>query len=122
MEGGKEKEITPTILANFAVEAWRFSKVFEKVVTRLDKSEAKRYVSQYQWFQKRTIECLADAGLRFAQLEGQNWEPGMPAMALNLSEFKPEEELVIIQVIEPAILGPNGLVRSGTVTLGRAIE
>jgi hypothetical protein len=44
----------------------------------------------------------------------------MAATALNVADFPGTEALVVEQMIEPIIMGPGGLRRSGTVLLRRA--
>ena len=41
----------------------------------------------------------------------------MAATPLNIEEFEPEDALIVDQMLEPIIMGPNGVIRTGTVTL-----
>ncbi len=43
------------------------------------------------------------------------------ASALNVGDFGPEDVLVVDQMVEPIIMGPNGLRKQGTVML-RKVE
>ena len=45
----------------------------------------------------------------------------MAVSALNIEDFDAEDTLLIDQMVEPIIMGPDGLLRSGTVML-RKIE
>lgn len=40
-------------LIDIAVESWRFSRLFGRVVNKLDAGEAGRYVNQLRYFHKR---------------------------------------------------------------------
>lgn len=106
-------------LLNLAIESWRFGRVFQRALSRLDVAESPRFAAQLRYFQKRIDESLSTLGMRFVNLEGQPFEPGIAASALNLADFGPEDVLVVEQMVEPIVMGPDGLVRSGTVRLGK---
>lgn len=55
--------------------------------------------------------------MRIVNIEGQNFDPGMAATALNLEEFAASDVLVVDQMIEPIVMDRCGVVRTGTVTL-----
>jgi hypothetical protein len=105
------------VLAGLAVEAWRFGKLFETAIARLDAGEQGRYVAQMRWFLKRVGESLEQLNCKLVHLEGQPYEAGMPITPINLAEFKSGEELMVDQMLEPAIIGPCGVIRTGTATL-----
>lgn len=100
-----------------AVESWRFSRLFSRVVNKLDAGEAGRYVNQLRYFQKKIEESLDASGLKLVNVEGQPFEPGMAAFALNIGDFSPNDQLLVDQMVEPIIMGPEGLLKQGTVIL-----
>ncbi len=104
-------------LLSLAVEAWRFSRVYERLIWKLDAGDQKRYVSQLRYFQKQLEDNLSDVGYRLENLEGQAFDPGMAATAINHREFLPQDRLVIDKMIEPVIMNEDGIVRLGKVTL-----
>jgi hypothetical protein len=104
-------------LIEMAVESWRFSRLFSRVVNKLDAGEAGRYVNQLRYFQKKVEESLDASGLKLVNVEGQPFDPGMAASALNLGDFGPEDHLLVDQMVEPIIMGPEGLRKQGTVML-----
>ena len=108
-------------LIDIAVESWRFSRLFGKVVSKLDAGESSRYVNQVRYFQKKVEESLHSNGLKLVNVEGQPYDVGMAASALNLGDFGPEEVLLVDQMLEPIIMGPKGLRKQGTVVL-RKVE
>ena len=114
-----DTEALSNSLMDIAVESWRFGRVFERLLTKLDAGEQSRYQSQYRWFQKRIEESMDSAGLMIVNIEGQVFDPGVAASAMNLDEFSTEDHLVIDQMIEPIIMGPKGLLRSGKVIVRR---
>lgn len=106
-------------LIDLAVESWRFSRLFGKVVSKLDAGESGRYVNQLRYFQKKIEESLDSSGLKLVNVEGHPYDPGMAASALNLGDFGPDDELLVDQMLEPIIMGPNGLRKQGTVMVRR---
>ena len=108
-------------LIDIAVESWRFSRLFGKVVGKLDAGESGRYINQIRYFQKKVEESLDSNGLKLVNVEGQPYDAGMAASALNLGDFGPDDVLLVDQMVEPIIMGPNGLRKQGTVML-RKVE
>ncbi|SKC83390.1 hypothetical protein SAMN05445504_3617 [Burkholderia sp. CF099] len=117
MADGKNSEHMEQSLIDVAVESWRFSRLFARVVNKLDAGEAGKYVNQLRYFQKKVEESLGSSGLKLVNVEGQPYDPGMAAEALNLGDFGPDDELLVDQMLEPIIMGPNGLRKQGTVML-----
>lgn len=108
-------------LIDMAVESWRFSRLFGKVVSKLDAGESNRYVNQLRYFQKKVEENLEASGLRLVNVEGQPFDAGIAASALNLEDFAPDDILVVEQMLEPIIMGPSGLRKQGTVMLRKVL-
>jgi len=104
-------------LIGIVVEGWRFSRLFGRVVSKLDAGDAGRYVNQLRYFQKKLEENLNANGLKLVNVEGQPYEPGMAASALNLGDFAPDDALIVEHMLEPIIMGPDGLRKQGTVLL-----
>jgi len=102
---------------NMAIESWRFGKVFNRLLLKLDAGEQNRYKNQFRWFIKKVEEAMAKAELRIVNVEGHPFDPGMAATPLNIDEFDVEDTLCVDQMIEPIILDREGLVKTGTVTL-----
>jgi len=107
-------------LVDMAIEAWRFSKVFERMMTQLDAGENNRYVNQLRWFLKKIESTLEGAGLRMISIEGHMFDPGIAATPLNLGDFDPGASLIVEQMIEPIIMEQDKLFRTGTVMLRRS--
>lgn len=109
-------------LMDIAVDSWRFSRLFVRVLEKLDAGEASRYSNQVRYFQKRVEACLDVAGLKIVNVEGQRFEPGMAASALNIGDFGPDDSLLVEQMLEPIIMGPEGLRKQGTVMLRKTAD
>ena len=106
-------------IINMAIESWRFARLFERLITKLDTGEQKRYISQLQWFIKKMEDSLEQASLRIVNVEGHPFDPGIAATPLNIEDFDPNDHLVVDRMLEPIIMGKEGLVKTGTVTLRR---
>lgn len=120
-----EQTTTPETMRDavisMAVESWRFGRVFDRLLTRLDAGEQNRYKNQFRWFIKKVEEALGQVDLRIVNVEGYAFDPGMAATPLNIEEFDAEDTLRVDQMLEPIIMGKEGLVKTGTVTL-RKVE
>ena len=102
---------------SMAIESWRFARVFDRLLLKLDAGEQNRYKSQFRWFIKKVEEALEQADLKLVNVEGHPFDPGMAATPLNIEEFDANDALIVDQMIEPLIMGKEGLVKTGTVTL-----
>lgn len=106
-------------IIDMAIESWRFGKLFNRVLDKLEPSEAARYANQLRYFLKRLDDSLKLAGLWIVSLEGQAYDAGMAASPLNMEDFEPNDILFVEQMVEPVLMGPDGLVKPGTVLLKR---
>ncbi len=116
----KPSEAMRNAVISMAVESWRFGRVFERLLLKLDAGEQNRYAGQFRWFIKKVEEALEQAHLRIVNIEGHPFDPGMAATPLNIEEFGAEDALIVEQMLEPIIMGQEGLVKLGTVTLRKA--
>ena len=107
------------LLVGIIVDAWKLAQAFSRLVARLSPDDGARYIGQLKYFQKRSTDTLEAAGLTLVNLEGQVFDAGSAATPLNISDFGPDEILVVEQMIEPIVLDSAGVIKSGTVLLGR---
>lgn len=107
-------------LIEMSVESWRFSRVYVRLLSKLDAGETTRFVNQFRYFTKRIEDSLETANLKLVNVEGHPYDPGLAATAINLGDFGPDDVLLVDQMVEPIIMGPDGLVRPGTVMLRKA--
>ncbi len=118
MNSPEEKyEALRQALVDVAIESWRFAKLFSRMLSKLDAGDAPRYGNQLRYFLKRVDESLEIPGLRFVNLEGQPYDPGIAASALNIADFGPDDELIVDQMMEPIVMDASGLLRPGTIML-----
>ena len=109
-------------LIEIVIESWRLAKLFQRVLGKLGAAESNRYVNQIRYFQKRVDDTLALTGMRLVSLEGLPYDPGMAVTPLNIADFGPEDTLVVEQMMEPILMGQDGVVKSGTVLLKQAVQ
>ncbi|MDR2349552.1 MAG: hypothetical protein LBF41_02850 [Deltaproteobacteria bacterium] len=127
-DGGEKPETRPDpeklteIIINMAIESWRFGAAYERLLDKIDSGEQGRHLSQYRWFVKKMEEALAKVELNLVTVVGREYDPGMPATPINIDEFGPEDALFVEQMLEPIIVGKNGLVRAGSVVLRKATK
>ena len=108
--------MTKTVL-DLAVEAWRFGRAIDRLLVKLDEGEQRRHQRQLRWFQKKVQESLDAVEMRIVSIEGEAFDTGMAATPLNIEDFGSDDTLVVDQMLEPIVMGPEGVVRTGTVTL-----
>lgn len=116
-EQGAEREQLERSLIDMAVESWRFARLFGRLVSKLDAGEGSRYVNQLRYFQKKLEDGLEASGMKIVNVEGQPFDPGMAASAINIGDFGPDDVLLVDQMVEPIIMGAEGLRKQGTVML-----
>ena len=110
------KAVTKSLL-DLAVEAWRFGRAIDRLLEKLDEGEQRRHQRQLRWFQKKLQETLDAVQMRIVSIEGEAFDTGMAATPLNIEDFGSDDTLVVDQMLEPIVMGPDGVVRTGTVTL-----
>ncbi|KAA2235880.1 hypothetical protein [Salinarimonas soli] len=116
-----EKDVAATsAVLELALESWKFQKLFMRAMSKMDMAEAARFSNQHRYFIKRIGDCLGDVGIRFVNIEGHPYDAGTAVTALNLSDFDPDDALIVSEMIEPIVMNTSGLVRAGTVMLKRA--
>jgi hypothetical protein len=111
---------TENALIDMSVESWRFARLFTRLLNNLDAGEGKRYANQLRYFQKKIENNLENGDLKLINVEGQLFDPGMAASALNMDDFESDDELIIDKMVEPIIMDSNGIRKEGTVMLRKA--
>jgi hypothetical protein len=114
-------EETRKALIALAIDSWRFARLFGRVLTKLDAVEATRFSNQLRYFSKNLEEHLEAANLKIVTLEGQLYDPGVAASPLNIGDFGANDVLIVGQMVEPIIMGHDGVVRPGIVMLQKVV-
>ena len=109
--------LTQSIL-DMSVESWRFCKLFNRLLMKLDAGEQARYQGQFRWFRKKIDESLNVVQFRVVDVEGHSFDAGMAATPINIDEFDSKDKLVVDQMLEPIVVGSDGnIIKAGTVVL-----
>jgi len=111
------QEILEQSLTEITVESWRFARLFSRLMEKLDAGDSSRYVNQYRFYLKRLEDSLSQAGMRLVNLEGQPYDAGMAATAINSEDFEQTDQLVVDHMVEPIIMGSEGVLKTGTLML-----
>lgn len=111
-----ESSITAGLI-DLVLDSWKFARLFNRVISKLDAGEQSRYANQMRFFQKRVESAAEVAGVKIVSIEGQPFEPGMAASPLNLDEFEDGDQLYVDQMLEPILMGSDGVLRTGTMML-----
>ncbi len=109
-----------TALADLAVEYWKLHRAFERTLAYLDEDRAHRAGAQARFAAGRLDVVLAGAGLKLARFEGQVLGPELPVETINADELTAVVDPVVVDIIEPAVLAGNRVVRMGRVLGGAA--
>lgn len=119
MMAEQDYEHLQSAIGSIASELFRLQRVFEKAVSKLDVDERNKYKSQFAWFLKKVNKALVEADLKLLNIEGQLYDPGMAVTPLNIDDFETEDQLYVLQTIEPIIMKDDRVYKTGTVILGR---
>jgi hypothetical protein len=103
-----------------AISAWRLSRLALRSCEKLDPQDGTRLESQVRYIDQQVAAQLDQHGIRLVTLDGQKHDPGMAATALNADEFGLSDDLIVLQTLEPIVVGPAGVLKSGVMMLGRA--
>jgi hypothetical protein len=108
---------TEELLIDLAVESWRLARMFLRSIDMRDVKSAGRQSNQIRYFQRKLDESLTPLGLRLVDLDGQPYDVGMAATALNVADFEADDVLYVDQMMEPVVMGADGVRRTGTMML-----
>ena len=106
-------------LVKLALEAYKLASLTHTVLNQADPAEAKKYSSRLNFILRNIQDILQESQFRIVPLEGVSYDEGLAISAVNLSEFDSHDDLVIDRVLEPLIMGSQGIVHPGIVSLRR---
>ena len=118
----QENEALTKSIGDIASELFRFRRVLNKAISKLDAENQNKYASQFAWFTKRVDKAAENAGLHILDLSGQPYDPGMAVTPINLDEFGGDDDLFILQMMEPVIMKDDRIQKTGTVILSKIEE
>ena len=112
------------IIAELIVEEYRFMNSYCAIIGKLFKEEQLRYKSTLNFHRDKINEFAQKANLGIVELENNEYDIGLPIKAINLDEYSKEDDLVIEQVLEPAIISSidGTLIRTGLVIIAKKLR
>ena len=114
-----EKEKYLEVLIKLIVNNWRFVKNYELLITKINPEERNNFLSKLNWYKKNLEESLNEVEIKLVSLENKKYDPGIAATALNIEDFDNNDNLIVEQMIEPIVMGSNGVIKNGLVLLKR---
>lgn len=105
------------LLAELAVDQFRFLQSLDKVMNSLDYEERERLLRQIRWQQNNIEKILSRAGMSIMNPSGHPYDPGYPVTALNIKKGSDGIGLEITNVLEPAIISNSEIIHRGIVVL-----
>lgn len=115
-----DSSVEMSCLAAMASQSWRLARLAVRAIEKLPPEDAARLASQLRYLDRQIDDEIQKAGMKVVNLEGQAFDAGIAATALNAEDFGPEDRLQVVQTLEPVVMGRSGLLRYGVVMLGRA--
>ncbi|MBQ3654586.1 MAG: hypothetical protein II954_09250 [Synergistaceae bacterium] len=111
------KELEGSI-ADIIVEAWRFSRAFRDILSKLGKDDYVRFKGRYSWFCRRLEEISGTMGMRIVEIAPEtSYDPGMAVTPINITDFGADDSLQIENMLEPVIMNGDSVIKTGTVML-----
>lgn len=107
------------ITAALAVEFWKLLRAFERAGERLPREQTARAAAQARFSASRLEGLLREAGLSLVHLDGREFEPSLPATAINIEDFEGAENLLVDMTVEPAVVQGMQVILMGKVLLKR---
>ena len=110
----EETPITRQVMIEMYIEGWRFARGYLRVLQKLELAEQQKFLGQYRYYMKQITDVMLSHGLKVVNLEGELFDPGFPITVLNLADYENKSPLFIDQMIEPVVMGNEGVIRMGT--------
>lgn len=108
-----EIEAARSQIAEIAGDAWRLAKLLERVERKLQGADRDRCRIRREDCLNKLKRSLADFGVRLIDLEGRDYEAGVAIEPVGMDRFPGRRDWVIEAMIEPIVMGPNGLIKQG---------
>lgn len=103
-------------------EGWRLQKFTANLMSYIpDPRWQKKWQNQVIRYNKHTKAAAEKLGIELVDFTGELFTDGLPVYPINLSDFSPEEELIVEMMMEPTIKVKDSteIVHKGPVVLGR---
>jgi hypothetical protein len=107
-------------LALLASEFWKIVQALVRCSAIVPEAAKPRIVAQATYAEEKLKSLLDRNGMRIVLFDGIPFEVNLPAIAVNGSDFRPDERAVVERTLEPAIVTDSGVLLTGRVFLTSA--
>jgi hypothetical protein len=83
------------VLLKIVIEGWKVSRVYQRLISKLDATEQTRFISQLRYCLKQLEENLSEVGYTLVNLEGHPFDPERAAIPIHLNDFSPSDLLIV---------------------------
>jgi hypothetical protein len=106
-----------TQLAKLAVDFWKLATSFEHHLQNSAEDARMRGQAQLRFSRRRLEAILEESGLTLSCYDGEEFTPSLPVTAINVDDVLGFERYSVESTIEPAIVGSEGVILTGKVTI-----
>ena len=104
-------------LAALAVQYWKLCAMLERELEFLGDARVSAAGAQLRFARRKLDAILEDQGLRLATYDGAHWSADVPASPVNGEDIGEADTPMVETTLEPTIIGPDGIVHAGKITL-----
>ena len=104
-------------LTALAVQYWKLCAMLGRELEFFDDARVSAAEAQLRFARHKLDAILEGQGLRLTTYDGARWTSDVPASPVNAEDFGAAAEPIVEATLEPTIIGPDGIVHAGKVTL-----
>jgi hypothetical protein len=102
-----------------ASEWWKASFRLLRLVRDAAPTRAQREAATAEYAYRRIEDALNGHGIQLVDHNGKMYGPSMAAEPVNPEDFAGEEDLIVLDTIEPTIMRNGTIIRRGKVVIGK---
>lgn len=106
-----------TQVAKLAVDFWKLAAYFEHHIQNSAEDARTRGQAQLRFARRRLESTLEESGLTLFCYDGEEFTASLPVTAINADDVLGLERYLVESTIEPAIVGSDGVIMTGKVTI-----
>jgi hypothetical protein len=107
-------------LAILATEWFKAARRMTRVTRGFAPTQFERERAQLVYSERRVEDALSACGMRLITYDGSDFSAHLPAEPVNPEDFESEEDLTVIETLEPTVLHDGRIVLRGRVVLARS--
>jgi hypothetical protein len=106
-------------LAILATEWFKAARRMTRIARGFAPTQFDRERAQLAYSERRVEDTLSACGMRIVTYDGSEFSSQLPAEPINPEDFENEDDLAVIETLEPTVLHDGRIVLRGRVVLGR---